>query len=81
MIEGERVVLHRVQLSDEAVDHLAQVEPAAIRAAHDRLAQTALPHAGDDMAAWIRSSTYVDQATHRLQQIVHTGGWEYIAIA
>lgn len=78
IIDGERVVMRRVQLSTEAIDHLAQVEPAAITAAHDRLAATPLPNAGDDMAAWIRSSSYRDRVTNQLHQIVRDGGWTYV---
>jgi hypothetical protein len=80
VVEGERVALRRVELSNEARAHLADVEPAAITAAHDRLAATPLPGSGDDLAAWIRSTTFRDAALRALRNAVEDGGWNYIPI-
>ena len=78
-IQGERVALRSVQLSDDALDQLADMDLAAVARAHERLAASTML-AGGEMADWIRSPEYRDWVIDRVRQIVVEGGWDYIPV-
>jgi hypothetical protein len=77
LVEGERVTSYRVNLDDDSIAQLAEVDPAAVRAAHDRLAAAPLPARIDEMAEWIRSPEYGDRVVNNLRRVVDDGGWSY----
>lgn len=69
--------LMQVMLSEDAVAHLADVEPAALIAAHDRLAASPLPGRAAEWSGWLRSSDYRDRVLANLARAVDEGGWRY----